>query len=208
MRRLWVAAFALALGGCTVSSGEKAAGFLKPDIAAAYVPLDKSSYLVFHAHAAGIVIGPGIAVTNAHNFNLIPADSVIGRSSDYDLLFFHRPGGMALPAGMPHVGEKVVAYGQGTDGELRMAEGVVRLLKTTAQPICRTCKVQSAFTFEAKAGKGFSGGPVVDADDGRLVGIVFGYVDAGETRTMYAYDMRRVGAELATLEGRLPVDVD
>jgi hypothetical protein len=49
---------------------------------------------------------------------------------------------------------------------------------------------------------GFSGGPVVDASDGRILGIVFGYNDLHDgSRLMYAYDMDRVGAELAKLSG-------
>ncbi len=209
MRRLCVVAFALALGGCAASSGEPANGFVKPTIADAYVPLDGRTFLVLDAHAAGVTVEPGVVVTNAHNYNLIDKASMIGRSSNYDLLFFHKPGGVPLVTAEPRVGEKVVAYGQGTDGELRMARGMVRQLKAEALPICRGCKTQTAFAFEAEAGKGFSGGPVVDADNGKLVGIVFGYVDErGQARMMYAYDMRRVQAELAALEGRLPVDVD
>ena len=63
------------------------------------------------------------------------------------------------------------------------------------------CGVQHAFTFEADAGPGFSGGPVVDATDGRLVGIVFGFQDEKDGgRLMYAYDMDRVAKELAIVE--------
>jgi hypothetical protein len=43
---------------------------------------------------------------------------------------------------------------------------------------------------------------VVDASDGRILGIVFGYNDLQDgSRLMYAYDMDRVGAELAKLSG-------
>ena len=49
----------------------------------------------------------------------------------------------------------------------------------------------------APAGEGFSGGPVVDASDGRILGIVFGYNDMKDgSRLMYAYDMDRIMAEL------------
>ena len=121
MRRLCVVAFALALGGCVASSGEKASGFFKPSVAGAYIPLDHTTFLIVGEHAAAVTVAPGIAVTNAHNYNLIDKASMIGRSSEYDLLFFHRPGGTPLAMTQPHAGEEVVAYGQGTDGELRVA---------------------------------------------------------------------------------------
>ena len=54
------------------------------------------------------------------------------------------------------------------------------------------------FMFEANAGPGFSGGPVVDAQ-GRLVGITFAYKDEGGKRVMYAYEMSRVQADLEAL---------
>jgi hypothetical protein len=60
--------------------------------------------------------------------------------------------------------------------------------------------VQNAFVFAGNAGPGFSGGPVLDAKTGRLVGITFGYLnDANGERQMYAYDMARVSAEFAAL---------
>lgn len=52
----------------------------------------------------------------------------------------------------------------------------------------------------APAGEGFSGGPVIDASDGRILGIVFGYNDMKDgSRVMYAYDTDRIMAELAKL---------
>ena len=73
--------------------------------------------------------------------------------------------------------------------------------RTGAAALPGTCAVQHAFVFEAKGGKGFSGGPVVDAKTGRLLGIVFGFRDGIDDHTpghrlMYAYDMNRVFAEL------------
>ena len=73
-----------------------------------------------------MMIQPGIAVTNAHNANLLDPKSVIGVRQDYDLMFF-RTAKSAEPQSAPVVmGESVVAYGQGSDGELRVAHGVVR----------------------------------------------------------------------------------
>ena len=59
--------------------------------------------------------------------------------------------------------------------------------------------ISSWFTYEANAGPGFSGGPVVDTQ-GRLVGITFAYKDEGRKRLIYAYDMARVLAELQALQ--------
>ena len=71
-------------------------------------------------------------------------------------------------------------------------------------PRCDGCPVQYAFAFEAEGGKGFSGGPVVDARTGRLVGIVFGFRDGLDDKTpsqrlMYAYDMDLVFGALGRL---------
>ena len=69
-------------------------------------------------------------------------------------------------------------------------------------PRCQGCGVQHAFAFTADAGRGFSGGPVVDAHTGRMVGIVFGFRDHApgfHGRLMYAYDMRLVMAELSAV---------
>ena len=100
--------------GCAPqSAGDAAGGFLNSSVASAYLPLDGSLDLVLEAHGAATVIAPGIAVTNAHNDNLVASADVIGTSTDYDLLFFRRPGAAAPPTGRPSVGETVIAYGQG-----------------------------------------------------------------------------------------------
>jgi S1-C subfamily serine protease len=82
------------------------------------------------------------------------------------------------------------------------------LLNAPVEARCESCAVQSAFTFEGDAGPGFSGGPVVDAKTGRLVGITFGFLDPRGRRTMYAYPINRVRNELSAIEHKLPVDVD
>jgi S1-C subfamily serine protease len=149
-----------------------------------------------------------VAVTNAHNAEIIGQAPVLGVSRNYDLLYFHVEAGQAVPTSAPTPGEAVVAYGQGASGELREAHGTVRLLNVPVAARCDTCAVQTAFTFEGEAGPGFSGGPVVDAVTGNLVGITFGFLDPQGRRTMYAYPMSRVRNELATIEHQLPVDVD
>jgi hypothetical protein len=73
------------------------------------------------------------------------------------------------------------------------------------KPACEGCAVQRAFTFEGNAGPGYSGGPVLDAATGRLIGIVFGYVDRPDgTRLIYAYPMSRVWDELKKAQAAPP----
>ena len=145
------------------------------------------------ADGAAVVIAPGIAVTNAHNANLLDPKSVIGVRRDYDLLFFRTPKAASPSTAMPIIGQSVTAYGQGGNRELRVAHGVVREIKD-----CSGCAAPAYFVFAGNAGPGFSGGPVLDGS-GRLVGITFGYKDEGRQRLIYAYDMSRVQAELSAL---------
>jgi S1-C subfamily serine protease len=183
------------LAGCAASSGAPATVIAEPGIAAAYIPLHKSVHLGLDSDAgAAMVIAPGIAVTNQHNENLVDPASVIGIPRDYDLLFFRTSHNAAPVTASVAVGASVVAYGQGTDADLRVAHGVVREIKH-----CDGCSAPAYFTFAGNAGPGFSGGPVVDAS-GRLVGITFGYKDSPAERRIYAYDMARVRAELSAFQ--------
>jgi hypothetical protein len=170
---------------------------MEPDIAAAYLPLHGRVHLgLDSANGAAMVIAPGIAVTNAHNANLLDPKNVIGTRQDYDLLFF-RTARTAMPqTAAPVIGRDVTAYGQGGDGELRVAHGVVREIK-----MCAGCAAPAYFVFAGNAGPGFSGGPILD-DTGHLIGITFGYKDAGHERLIYAYEMSRVRAELTALSKR------
>ena len=181
----------LAVTGCAASSGQPATSIAQADIAAAYLPLHGRVHLgIDSADGAAVVIAPGIAVTNAHNANLLNPKTVIGTRRDYDLMFFRTARATSPPSAEPVVGQSVTAYGQGADRELRIAHGIVREIKT-----CPGCTAPAYFIFAGNAGPGFSGGPVVDAS-GRLVGITFGYKDEGPQRLIYAYDMARVRAEL------------
>src|SRR5947208_1159734 len=81
------------------------------------------------ADGAAVVIAPGIAVTNAHNANLLNPKIVIGARQDYDLLFFRTARSAAPQTALPVIGESVTAYGQGADRELRVAYGTVREIK-------------------------------------------------------------------------------
>jgi hypothetical protein len=191
-------ALALCVSGCAMSAGEPSGGFLNPSLAAAYLPLDGTVNAVLDAHGAATVIAPGVAATNAHNADVVSTNDVIGISRDYDLLFFHTSSGPAAPEAKPWIGEMVIAYGQGTENELREARGVVRSLDTPVRAMCPGCPIQRVLTFEANAGQGFSGGPVADSTTGQVVGIVFGYNDMKDgSRLMYAYDMSRVQSEYA-----------
>src|SRR5262249_44570393 len=159
----------------------------------AFIPLDGMSLLLLQRDsAAAFVIEPGIAVTNAHVADFLGKRAVIGRSHDYDLMFFRVQNAAAPPTAAPRIGEEVVAYGHELDGSLRVAHGVVRGIDMPVKARCRTCAVQSSFTFEGNAGPGFSGGPVVDKASGAVVGITFGYDDVGGKRLIYAYPMSRV----------------
>lgn len=184
----------LIVGGCAASSGLPATAILEPEIAAAYLPLHARVHLgIDTADGAAMVIAPGIAVTNAHNANLLEPKSVIGVRQDYDLLFFRTPRTDAPQTAAPVIGQSVTAYGQGGNRELRLARGVVREIKQ-----CLGCGAPAYFVFVGNAGPGFSGGPVLDRS-GKLVGITFGYKDQGRERLIYAYDMSRVRAELSAL---------
>jgi hypothetical protein len=187
------------LAGC--SAGHRAEGFVNPQIMSAYIPLFQSKVLIFGAWGAAVALTPNIAVTNDHNLNLIPPDRVVARSRDYDLLFFRTDGHEAPKFGNVRLGEPVVAYGQGSLHDLRDARGTVSQLNIFVAPRCQDCRVQVAFTYDADAGEGFSGGPVVDADSGVVVGITFGFRDDGEhgARRMYAYDMALVLDEMRHL---------
>lgn len=198
-------ALAAAASGCggMASSGEPVSAVAEPAIAAAYIPLSGSKYAILEGHGAAVAIRPGIAVTNAHNRDFLPAGAtIVGESTDYDLLFFRVRNSVAPETGEPVPGEKIVAYGQGSEGDLREAHGVVRWRVAPVLPRCAKCPEQKPFAYEANAGAGFSGGPVLDAGSGKLIGITFGYNDeanGGAAKLMYAYDMDQVNAELSRL---------
>jgi S1-C subfamily serine protease len=208
MRFSMVVLLAFGLGGCATVSGDPSANFVNPEVARAYIPLEGRSYVVMENRAAAFLLAPGIAVTNAHNSDFLGDVPVIGASRNFDLLYF-RVSRTASPVyGAPALGEQVVAYGQGPHGEVREAHGVVRQLNRAVEARCETCIVQGAFVYEGNAGPGFSGGPVVDAISGAIVGITFGYNDENGHRLMYAYPISRARNELAVIEGRLPDALD
>jgi S1-C subfamily serine protease len=182
------------LAGCAAPSGEAASRIDQPGIAAAFLPLQGRIHLgIDRAAGAAVIIAPGVAVTNAHNANLVDPGTVIGTASLSDLMYF-RAASVPPPAtAVPVVGTAVTAYGEDLDGRLRIAHGTVTQITMT--PGYTTSPY---FIFQGDAGPGFSGGPVVDAS-GKLIGITFGYKDEGKKRLIYAYDMARVRAEFSGL---------
>lgn len=185
-------ALALFLSGCgTGSFGEPAAGFDFPQVAQVYMPLHGSDWTLVTHDGASVVIAPGIAVTNAHNANIVDPKSVIGTVDGFDLMYFHTDRTATMSTAKAFDGEAVVAYGQDTDGKLRVSRGTIHQMWP------------AAFGFVSDAGPGFSGGPVVDAKTGALLGITYGYQgdDDAKTRLMVAYTMGFVMERLAVVQG-------
>jgi V8-like Glu-specific endopeptidase len=195
MRLPCLAALALALGlsSCgTGSFGTPADGFDFPQIAQSYMPLHSRDWMLGTHDGASVVIAPGIAVTNAHNANLIDPKAVIGKVDGYDLLYFRTARSAVLPTAPVATGRNVIAYGQDANGKLRVSRGVIQRLWP------------AAFGFISDAGPGFSGGPVVDAKSGALLGITYGFKgdEDAKTRLMLAYDMAFVMGRLAAVQSR------
>jgi hypothetical protein len=184
--------------GTWVGAGQATETFVNTRDASAYIPLHHFSIPGMRRGAATIILS-GIAVTNAHNANLVDDEDDLGHApSGEDIMFIRvheQPIGGAGPLKMadPEVGEDVILYGQGAGGSLRMAAGPVQGVR------------DSRFTITADAGPGFSGGPVVDAKDGHLVGITFAYYDAPNKkgpREMLAYRIGFVMDEYRALQAK------
>lgn len=173
---------------------------LPADVAYAYIPLTRN-VVVAEADAGAVAIGDGVAVTAAHAIQTVPKADVIGISAQYDIAFFRtdRTRGL-LKEDVPRVGAHVVAYAHYGDA-LYYAQGVVADVAARVEPNCSTCIEQDGLIrFVGNAGQGYSGGPVLDRDSGSLIGILFAYADETDgTRSLYAYPMGLVRAELAKL---------
>jgi hypothetical protein len=199
----WFAAITLiCLGVSGCSAGRASQGFVNTRLVSAYIPLFQRRMLIYGRWGAAVALTSDIAVTDDHNLNFIPADRVVARSRDYDLLFFRTDAHLPPEFGNASVGEQIIAYGQGSRRDLREAKGVVSALDEFVAPRCSGCPDQRAMTYDADAGEGFSGGPVVDAATGAVIGITFGYKDqtgAKGGRRMYAYDIGLVLGEMRRL---------
>src|SRR5262245_19398244 len=189
------------LGGC-VSTGVRSTSFISPDVGESFVPLYMGTRFGSSHFAAAVVVAPNIAVTNDHNLNLLSPDMVLARSPAYDLLFFRTERIRAAPTTSPKVGQEVIAYGQNGRTGRREAKGIVRELDARALALCADCPERSTITYDAEAGEGFSGGPVVDVASGGVIGITVGYRDGAAEdggRRMYAMDIDFVMAEMRRL---------
>jgi S1-C subfamily serine protease len=197
-----VALVAAFVGGCAGVSGTRSSAFVTPELSDAYIPLYAGTIIGSSRFAAAFVVAPNIAVTNDHNLNLLAEDTVIARSQAYDLLFFRTERTRVPLLASPKVGQAVIAYGQDGKNGRREAKGVVRQLDARAIAICGGCPERPTITYDAEAGEGFSGGPVVDAATGAVIGITVGYLDGAAEdggRRMYAMDMDFVLREMRRL---------
>ena len=91
---------------------------------------------------------------------------------------------------------------QGRQERTARSKGVVRQIDARAIALCAECPERPTITYDAEAGVGFSGGPVVEVISGAVVAITVGYLDgAAENggRRMYAVDMDFVMAEMRRL---------
>jgi len=196
----WVPALLL-LAGCAAQSGTQVQGSPGRSLDYAYIPLEQDFFLAA-SDAGAVVLGGGVAVTAGHAAHMLDAGRLIGVSGDYDLAFFRTDRTASVfETGKPQLGERIVSYAHEGD-RLYRAEGVVTGVDVPVQPRCERCAPAVSFVFEGNAGPGYSGGPVLDAASGKLVGIVFGYLDEADgKRAIYAYGMDRVAAELDKLQG-------
>ena len=202
LRSFTVLALAAVLVGGCVSTGVRSIAFITPELSESFIPLYMGTRFGTSRFAAAVVIAPNVAVTNDHNLNLVSPDTVIARSPSYDLLFFRTERPRAVKITSPRVGQTVIAYGQDGLRGRREAKGVVRELNARVLPTCDGCPERATVTYDAEAGTGFSGGPVVDIASGGVIGITVGYLDGaaeGGGRRMYAMDLDFVMAEMRRL---------
>jgi S1-C subfamily serine protease len=176
--------------------GTQSTRFLTPQLSDAYIPLYGIGGIGVR-YAAAVAIAPNIAVTNDHNANIVAENLVLGRSRDYDLLFF-RTDRRAVPIAHPKVGERVIAYGQYGKKRRREAAGVIRDIEMFLPSRCPDCPAQKTIAYDAEAGRGFSGGPVVDAASGEVLRITASSTKERRERwaRMRAHDMDLVIAEM------------
>jgi S1-C subfamily serine protease len=188
--------------GC--SQAMRSIQFVTPELNDAYIPLYTGTIIGSSRFAAAVVVAPNVAVTNDHNLNLLSEETVLARSPAYDLLFFRTERTRVPMIARPRVGQAVIAYGQDGRTRRREAAGIVRQLDARARALCAGCPERPTITYDAEAGEGFSGGPLVDAVTGAVVGITVGYLDGaaeGGGRRMYAMEMEFVMSEMRRLMG-------
>lgn len=177
---------------------------------------------IFRGTGSAVILRPGLAITSAHVVegrqrltafsSQGPVElSVVGISQRMDLAALAAPECMGdeLPVRSPQPGEPVWAMGT-TKGSLApVASG--RVEATTAR-VCLEAQsadgqFQQGLMYAAKAGPGYSGGPVVNAE-GALVGVtegiytrMFGELPRAWPRLprMFAYHAAEVASEAERL---------
>lgn len=201
--RPFVLFFAVLLSAAVTAcaSGTRSEGFRDPAMGQSYIGLPNPNRVL--AGGAGIVVAPNIAVTNAHNANLLDAADILAVSDRYDLLFYRTERTVAVAqTAEPALGLAVIAYGQGADNELREATGVIEYIEPSYEE-CPACGPGTAFVYRASAGPGFSGGPVTEAQTGAVLGVTFAYIDSpieeGNPRLMLVHSMAQIRSEMERL---------
>lgn len=203
-RAIFVCGFLLflAAGLAACAEGSASERFVDPALAESYLNLRRTERPDWVAGGAAIVIAPNIAVTNAHNANLLAEEDILARSIDYDLLFFRTPLTQAVRTAEPEPGQEVVAYGHGGGETRREARGLIEMLMPSPEN-CADCAPGTGFSYRAPGGPGFSGGPVAHAETGAVLGLTFAYIDSpidsGEPRRMLAYTVAQIRAEMTRL---------
>jgi len=187
------------------ASGYSSNGFINANLEIAYIALSAPDGMFLQRWGAATVVAPGIAVTNAHNSELVPAENILGVSREYDLLYFLTER-MEVPSVVsPELNQAVISYGHGPGSTLREARGEIESLTRLAPPRCPDCAPQHTVMFRAVGGEGFSGGPVADATTGEILGVVFGFrdidIDGTRAREMYAYSSSVIFDEMNRLLG-------
>jgi S1-C subfamily serine protease len=192
----------LAAGLSACVEGSLSEAFVDPALAASYMNLKPTSPPLNGPGGAAFVVAPRIAVTNAHNSNLVAGEDILARSSRLDILFFRTTRTQAVRIAQPRIGQEVVAYGHGGNEERREAQGSIEVLPVTPEN-CPACPPETGFGYRAPGGPGFSGGPVTDAETGAVLGITFAFIESplesGESRLMLAHSMAQIRSEMEQL---------
>ena len=158
---------------------ERAAGEVADRVGPAVVRIGRGG-----GRGAGVVVRPGVVVTNAHNLRgpqatvtfaggRVEVGIVKGVDVDGDLAVLEADTGDVVPLdrapGEPHPGGPVFAVTPGTAGAPRLSFGVVSSVGQAFRGP-RGRRITGSVEHTAPLPRGSSGSPVVDGD-GRLVGI-------------------------------------
>jgi len=169
-----------------------------------------------HIRGAGVVVGDGLVLTNAHNLRgpevavtfadaRVATGTVTGADTDGDLAVIRveTAGAPALSwSGVePTIGAAVFALARSHDGSLRATAGQISSVGRTFRGP-RGRRLSGAFEHTAPLARGSSGGPVLDAD-GRLVGVNTHRLGDGFYLAVAADETLRARVD-ALAEGKVP----